>query len=153
ILASSALLVICSSGAAAQTLQMDFVPAGIMPRGLDVVLTRSGNTSQYTGVVANSGEDSISLFALHIDTTSSSDPKTISLSAKISGIPQPYAVAACPGGPVLATSPTDNSVWVISMPSGTVLARVPVGAHPNSIACSQGAAVAAVSNIGDNSLS
>ena len=149
--------VLLARWAAAQTpptLAIQTLSTGLAPLGVDIAATTTGQWT-WTAAVANSGEDSVSLFALNVDLNNPPGPKTIFPLESVSGIPRPYAVAACPNGLVVVTSPADNSISVVQAPGGTVLGRVHVGARPNAVACfARGAmTMAAVSNVGDNSLS
>jgi uncharacterized protein (TIGR03437 family) len=89
----------------------------------------------------------------------------MTLWAKISGIPSPYAIVSTPVvyddplgnarytrcGGFLVTSPASNSVSLIDPVKAAVKGTVKVGPQPYSAACFGGTAV--VSNYGDNSLS
>ena len=142
------------AGAAAapgQRLRIDQLPAGLRPVGIELTFVSSGGT---VFVVANSGEDSLSLFRVQID----SSFRSVSHLRTIRGIPSPFAVSACGSDTAVVTSPSDNSVSFVHLVQGTV-ATVQVGTQPYSALCFQdrsapGAPLrVAVSNFGDSTLS
>src|SRR5579885_2408782 len=114
-IAAVALLFSAATAVRDQVVTPASVPTGRQPLGLAVA---SGTDGQGYAVVANSGDSSISIF--HLNLTS----QTLSLdrATTITGIPSPYGVSACGTGTALVTSPTDNSVRLIQVPSGQVLA-------------------------------
>ena len=151
-------------------LEMVSFPTGLQPLGMDIAYYLPTNrplpyVSPAIAVVANSGENSVSLLNIILDAQGG-----IAIgptATKITGIPSPYAVAACPSQGyqavplqeyVLVSSPSDNSVRVLQIPQGTVVGRVQVGPQPHSVACFQDSSVSStkltgiVSNLGDNSL-
>jgi uncharacterized protein (TIGR03437 family) len=137
------------------------VPVGLKPLGVATgppVCNSSGDW-HLTVVVANSGENSVSIFQLRPDPASPATApyRSVTLSATIQGIPSPYGVARCNSGVLgrdgfLVTSPSANSVSFIDAAKGTVVATVAVGRQPYSAACSLLRDRAFVSNNGDNSL-
>ena len=144
-----AILLAIAAPAAAQ-LRIDAVPTGLQPLGLDIIGTGYA-------VVANSGDDSVSVFALNFDSQNMGAPKTVTPVTVVRGIPSPFAVVACPTSAsltVLVSSPSDNSVRVLRIPDGTILGTVRVGSQPYSVGCSSGSTgiKGVVSNLGDNSL-
>ncbi len=145
------------------------VPTGLQPLGIDIVYPAGGSTNQSAAraIVANSGENSVSILSLRF--TSVLEITFDPIMTKVTGIPSPYAVAACPRVDlkppqyVLVTSPSDNSVRVLQVPEFgapgpvTLVGTLRVGPQPHSIACWTDAVSAprirgVVSNVGDNSL-
>jgi uncharacterized protein (TIGR03437 family) len=113
--------------------------------------------------VANSGDNSVSILRVNNSAPEGWTPViTVRPIQKLEGIPSPYAVAPCPavGPPFLVTSPSDNSVRALLGDSRTstyvVSGSVQVGREPRAIACfadiRTNKLTAAVSNVGDNSL-
>jgi uncharacterized protein (TIGR03437 family) len=141
---------------------MDAYPTGAKPFGVDLVgADDSGIHSSYPAllsvVVANSGEDSISIFRVKLP-RDSHDQFSLELLATVHGIPSAYTVAGCnratTGDKALITSPTDNSVTVVNAADGKLLGKLAVGPQPHAIACfnSNGVYKGAVSNAGDDTL-
>jgi DNA-binding beta-propeller fold protein YncE len=125
------------------SIAVDPFPTGIRPLGVSV---SSGGF--YYVAVANAGDDSISLFQLTSDTATRI--KTLRFVRTIPNIPSPYAVSFCSSGDrFLVSSPFENSVRVIRVPDGAILATIPVGQEPRAVTCFRGIAV---SNAGDNTL-
>ena len=143
-----------AAGAAGQTPRYNSVPTGHQPLGVAASLNQNGNGQRYA-VVANSGDNSVSIFQLNLG----SQGIALSLSATVTGIPSPYAVADCGNGTVLVTSPSDNSVRLIQVSPAKVLGTLKTGSQPYSVACysfrTQSLAFVyrgVVSNLGDSSL-
>jgi len=143
-------------------LRMDAYPTGAKPFGVDLVgADDSGIHSSYPAllsvVVANSGEDSISIFRVKLP-RDSHDQFSLELLATVHGIPSAYAVAGCnratTGDKALITSPTDNSVTVVNAADGKLLGKLAIGHQPHAVACfeSNGVYKGAVSNAGDDTL-
>lgn len=128
---------------------------GLRPVGIDgftVTVTRQSppfvSTTFSYAVVANSGENSVSVFGV------GTPP---SLVQTLTGIPGPYGVAAC-GRLLLVTSPGDNSVSVLRFPdpptgstfaAGSVVGKIGTGRQPYAVACGD---VGVVANFGDSTL-
>lgn len=129
------------------------IPVGRQPLGIDI--SAPFTAERVYVAVANSGDDSVSILALNLGTISA-PAITISTAGKVAGIPSPYAVAACPRGGFLVTSPSENTVRVLSS-LGAVMGTVEVGRQPRSVACFQDSLtrkrMGVVSNFADNSLS
>src|SRR5258708_3249135 len=92
------------------------IQTGLRPLGIDT-MPRSTSFIADTDdvVVANSGENSVSLLTMS-PAPYVGGPRALTITNKITGIPSPYAVAGCPASSqsqALATSPTDNSAWVL----------------------------------------
>jgi uncharacterized protein (TIGR03437 family) len=136
-----------------QGLYLRSVPTGLQPVGVDMLApTTSVDNPAATVVVANSGDDSLSFFSLDFNLS-------LAPAGRVTGIPSPYAVSACPYDgarpPALAalvTSPSDNSVRAVGLAVGTVK----VGREPRAVACFLNPATkglaGVVSNAADNSL-
>jgi len=137
--------------AVGQQLRLDPFPTGLAPLGIDVTASSPQAGGPVYAVVANSGDNSVSIFALNYTGPAPVTPLTV-----VRGIPSPYAVAACgsPEAPVLVTFPSDNSVRVIQVPGGKILGTVQVGSQPYAVSCWQSATgmKGSVSNVGDNSV-
>ena len=142
--------------AAAQAVQLKTVPTGAQPLGIAVTTVLAGpDTKTYT-IVANSGDNSISIFQLSF----ASQNLNLALTTIVTGIPSPYAISECGEGTVLVTSPSDNSVRLIQVPQGRILGTLKTGPQPYSATCyntnaalnSSGTVRAIVSNFGDNTL-
>ena len=110
-------LLLLSVAAVAQlppTLEMRSFSTGLQPMGLDIVYptpnSRGSSYGEAFAVVANSGENSVSILSAF---------STLNPITKVMEIPSPYGVAAClsendlPSQHVLVTSPSDNSVRVL----------------------------------------
>jgi len=176
-----ALWAVFSFTLAAQPIQITSVPTGFKPLGL----TSMGYANPYLFdfgnqpllhrtdylVVANSGDNSVSVFSYNIyDQNLPPQPITV-----IRGIPDPHAViphcgdqtnaGSDPSRPFrfVVTSPSDNSVSVVTVTftvSASVaslnasITRIPVGRQPVSAACflSNGKSIIAVSNYADQSV-
>ena len=133
------------------------IPVGLRPMGIGFALIGSfGNTSA-TAVIANSGENSLSV--LHV---SRPGPVfLVSSSTLISGITSPFEVTcySFASEVVLVTSPSDNSVSLVDAGKGVVAATLKVGSKPYSATCSSPIgspnppSSVYVSNYGDNSVS
>jgi len=111
--------------------------------GVDSFLATTGSAVSLFIAVANSGDNSVSVFA------SGDAPKLVQV---LTGIPAPYGLTVC-GNKLVVTSPSDNSVWVLSVSSSGVLSvagRVPTGAQPIAVSCGLNGAI--VSNVGDSTL-
>ncbi len=135
-------------GAHGQGLRVDRLPTGLRPIGIDIAVFGTGTDVSYVAVVANSGEDSISIFRLQF-------PGSVSPGATIHGIPSPYGVAACGNDKVVVTSPSRNSIYIVQLPEGPVSGPIQVGSQPYSATCfttSLGYR-GIVSNYGDSTLS
>jgi len=143
-------------------LRMDFYPTGAKPFGVALVGVddsgiNSSDPAVLSVVVANSGEDSISIFRVKL-ARDSYDQSSLELVASVRGIPSAYAVAGCnraaTGDKALVTSPTDNSVTVVNAADGKVLGKLAVGPQPHAVACfdSNGVYKGVVSNAGDDTL-
>lgn len=145
------LMVVGLAAAHGQRLRIDQLPTGLRPVGIDITFLSSGDR---VFVIANSGEDSVSLFRVQID----SSFRSVSHLTTIRRIPAPFAVYACGSDIAVVTSPSDNSVSFVHLVQGTV-ATVRVGSQPYSAICfldrsAPGAPLrAAVSNFGDSTLS
>lgn len=136
----AALLASASIPLLGQTIALDSYPTGIKPLGI-------GGSYGYFAV-ANAGDDSVSIFQLLAD--SDTNINSLRFIRTVQGIPGPYAVSGCASGPqVLVSSPADNSVRIIQVPEGAVLATIRVGREPRAVVCYPGVAV---SNAGDNTL-
>jgi uncharacterized protein (TIGR03437 family) len=109
-----------------------------------------GGTSTILVAVANSGEDTVSLY--NTAGRGTGETKRIGLRTTIHGIAGPYGVSFC-GNRLLVTSPSDNSVSVVQIPDGNILGRVAVGSEPRSVNCLTANSPAVVSNVGDSSVS
>ncbi len=132
------------------------VVTGVRPLGMDIAYLYANYAF---AVVANSGENSVSIIGVE---------SILRPIMKLSGIPSPYAVAACPSltsrpedwiGTVLVTSPSDNSVRVLQLrlrdaATVAVAGTLQVGPQPHSIHCflDRRNLYGVVSNAGDNSL-
>jgi len=139
--------VFCSLFAGAQTpasFEVSSAATGVRPVGVKVLAV---SKSPYA-VVANSGENSVSVFGV------SSPPYLVQT---LSGIPGPYGLAAC-GRTILVTSPADNSVSVLTFPEppsgsafapGTLVGKIKTGPQPYAVSCGDFGVVA---NLGDNTL-
>ena len=137
------------------------IPTGLRPMGVDVTHAEFlGSGGREFAVVANSGENSVSILVLSRTTFTASGRLeavvTVAPGGKIEGIPSPYAVAACPSQRlVLVTSPSDNSVRILEFSNqdsvGRIVGTVQTGPQPYSVACSDGN-LGVVSNVGDNTL-
>ncbi len=159
----AALFAMSSAAQPPPPLAISSFPTGLRPMGMVFTyIPLSGFDSgprAARAVVANSGDNSVSFFGL-----TAVPPRTgLTLISVLTGIPSPYAVAACPrfpsGGPVLVTSPSDNSVRVLGAPregSGVVIGRIQTGLQPHSVACSNvllgNINLGVVSNVGDSTL-
>ncbi len=130
-----------SSPLVGQAIAIDSYPTGMKPLGI-------GGATGGTVVVANSGDDSISIFRLLYD--SKTQISSLQFIKTVQGIPGPYAVKGCGGPQVLVVSPADNSVRVIQVPEGALVATIHVGREPRAVACYAGFVV--VSNVGDSTL-
>ena len=150
---------ILASGAAvwAQTVGLNAVPTGLKPLGVDItafdVTTSGETTTQYDAVVANSGDNSVSILGLKGGTVT----PTVTPLTTLTGIPSPYAIASCGGhgALMLITSPSDKSVRVLQLPDGGVVGKLQTGSQPYSAACfydQTGTQKGVVSNLGDNNL-
>ncbi len=150
-LVTATIVVLGATLAAAQNaspIRMDSFPVGLKPLGIDIAF------HSQQAVVANSGENSISI--LRLGTGKGRPAETIR------GIPSPYAVATCPNPEIaLVTSPADNSVTVVpfgdddSPRTGDNLRTIKVGPQPHAVGClydGVGFEEGVVSNVGDNSL-
>ena len=151
---------------AAQPLQITSVPTGLKPLG--IASMNSANPGLFQGtdylVVANSGDNSVSVFSYDMFALFQSLPPTPV--TVIQGIPDPHAVIHHCGDPLfplvpapfrfIVTSPSDNSVSVVQVSSNlsASITRVPVGRQPVSVACfqSNGKSVIAVSNYADQTV-
>ncbi len=120
---------------------IEAIPVGRGPQGVAVAVTE---TIRVWAAVANSGEDSVSLFEFSFASGLSRGV----LSSVVRGIPAPYSVTGCLDG-FLVTSPSANSVSLIrpATGAGTLVATARVGPQPYSASC------LVVSNYGDNSIS
>ncbi|OFV96747.1 MAG: hypothetical protein A3F68_01225 [Acidobacteria bacterium RIFCSPLOWO2_12_FULL_54_10] len=131
-------------------LVMQSFPTGQKPLGVDAV--SFGRT--VWAVVANSGENSVSLFQLK-QSPSNFNFAIVTSSTLIPGIPSPYGVIACnplsDSSLFIVTSPSANSISIVDAEAGKVTATIRVGSLPYSAACSEAGVI--VSNYGDNSLS
>ena len=142
--------------ASAQSVRLDAIPTGLGPVGLAVrglsspIITPTGTERAFV-FVANSRDDSVSIFSLKGD-PAGTILATMQLKKTVRGIPAPYAVSVCGLETVLVTSPLDNSVTLVQVPDGQVLGRVRVGPLPYSAVC-YGNFRGVVSNAGDNTLS
>src|SRR3990167_3272126 len=117
---SGAVALLFAAVAVAQTppILVQTIPAGLKPLGVDLLETSTGfipiNIVEYWAAVANSGDNSVSIFKVSAD---ESNLANISLSSVISGIPSPYAVVAC-SGKLIVTSPSANLVSFIDPVKG-----------------------------------
>ncbi|OFV97284.1 MAG: hypothetical protein A3F68_03240 [Acidobacteria bacterium RIFCSPLOWO2_12_FULL_54_10] len=133
-------------------LRIDSVPTGLRPLG--IAIYPHGDTA--TVVVANSGDNSITIFAWKFNGPAE-------LVTTLRGIPAPNGISFCSGDRLLVTSPSDNSVTVIKggsfyfPESWAVLGTIKVGPQPNAAACVPPnvatSGIGVVSNQGDNTLS
>jgi len=143
----AAFVLLLTTVAGAQTvpaLSFNSVSTGLRPMGLAGFSIPSGSRTSVYAVVANSGDNSLAVYAVG---------QTPNLVQVLTGIPAPYAVASC-GSTILVSSPSDNAVRVFSVStSGTVsvVGRVPTGPQPSAVACFSDSP-GVVSNVGDNSL-
>ncbi|OFW40787.1 MAG: hypothetical protein A3J28_18805 [Acidobacteria bacterium RIFCSPLOWO2_12_FULL_60_22] len=132
-----------------QSIQIFSLPTGRTPMGIAIVgnLGPVREDRKVFVVVANSEEDSVSIF--EILSTFLVQPR-----GKIEGIPRPYGVSSCGSGRAVITSPTQNRITIIQLPEATILGSLQVGARPYSVACFSMASrrTAAVSNFGDSTL-
>ena len=132
-----------------QSVQIFSLPTGLAPIGIDVIGNRgpAREDRRVFVVVANSEEDSVSIF--EILSTLLVQPR-----GKIEGIPRPYGVSSCTGGRAVITSPTQNRITIIQLPEATILGTLQVGARPYSVGCftMEARRIAAVSNFGDSTL-
>jgi uncharacterized protein (TIGR03437 family) len=127
-------------------------PAGVAAGNNGVPALAGGS---YWAAVADSGENSVSLFTLVAPTGYT----RIGPSVVIPGIASPYGVIACDTGDPLipgnlrfiVTSPSANSVSVIDPVQGKVVGSVMVGSGPYSADCAGNNVY--VSNYGDSTLS
>jgi uncharacterized protein (TIGR03437 family) len=141
-------------------LRLDSLPTGLAPLGVAITTaTEVGATHQSYVAIANSGDNSVGV--LRLNDGGFGEFKTLTPLASITGIPGPYAVAACGplvGNPnlVAVTSPSDNSVRVVQLPDGKILGTGRGAAQPYSAACfydvATGGSKLAVSSFGDSSL-
>ncbi len=138
--------------ASAQAIRMDAISTGMQPLGIGVVYL-GGNSQAYVAV-ANSGENSVSIFRVNRDQQDTDKPKTITLLRSVMGIPSPYAVADCPFDMALVTSPMDDSVRLLRVSTGELAGTMKVGPQPYSVSCfqDQTGRKGVVSNRGNNSL-
>jgi len=118
---------------------------------VDITFTGAG----VFAAVANSGENSVSIFQLTLGTSAA----TLRPATTVAGIPAPSGVAFCEQGlsgsaRLLVTSLSDNSVNVVQASQGTILGTIKVGTQPNSVTCRPVGPVfrGVVSNFGDSSL-
>lgn len=127
-----------------QTTRPASFPTGLRPLGVAV----NGNYA----AVANSGDNSVSIFQLNLTPQSAS----LTLAATVTGIPSPYGVFACGSNTFLVTSPSDNSVRLIQAPQGQIVGAAKTGLQPYAAICYKptvgGKFTAAVSNLGDSTL-
>ena len=144
----------------AQAVHLDSVPVGRAPIGVDVARFASPFSAaegRYA-VVANSGDQSVSIFELKGSTIIgdfSILPPTV-----VPQVPTPYAVTRCRMGDqyvedhVLVTSPSDSSVSILRVPDANILGTIHVGPLPYAAVCFSDATgpTAVVSLRGDNSL-
>ena len=151
---------------AAQPLQITSVPTGLKPLGIAAM--NSANPGLFQGmdylVVANSGDNSVSVFSYNMFALFNSLPPTPV--TVIQGIPDPHAVIRHCGDPLfplasppfrfIVTSPSDNSIRVVQVSSNlsASITRIPVGQQPVSVACfqSSGKSIIAVSNYADQTV-
>jgi uncharacterized protein (TIGR03437 family) len=152
-------LVTMAGGQSTQPFLTQIIPVGLKPLGVAAgpPVCNSPADWHLAVVVANSGENSVSVLQLKPDPASPATApyRSVTLLATVQGIPSPYAVVRCtakglPRDGFLVTSPSANSVSFLDAAKGTVVATVPVGRQPYSAACS--GARAFVSNSGDNTL-
>jgi len=151
-LACISLAVLGPAPVSGQELQfrMDAYPTGVRPMGVDLGYA----SNRPVVVVANSGDESVSLFQANY---TSNSVYTLELLATVRGIPSPHAVTFCGWDYVLVTSPTDDSVSLIRVSERRVLGKIRVGPQPYSAICLADnypttSASAVVSNFGDDSL-
>jgi uncharacterized protein (TIGR03437 family) len=126
-----------------------------------------GSARRGFAVVANSGDNSVSIFGPLGTLNAATGTFTLTPLSLVTGVPSPYAVSTCPinsngVASVLVTSPSDNSVRVVvpSIQGGTFSGvgapTVQTGSQPYSVASSGGLRGAngtgIVSNVGDNTL-
>lgn len=152
-------LTFCAAGMLGQELRTDPIPAGPRPLGIDITRHTVPGTDDHVWVaVANNAGNAVSVFELV--------GRALVAATTIQNIPAPYAISACrpgagrasarlrgAGNRILVTSPTEGVVRILQVPEGRVLAVLPVGPEPHSIACVvHEPYIAAVSNAGDNSL-
>ena len=156
----SLLLGLAEAAAQSQTpYSIALVPTGQQPMGI-AITTQSvsgvlGSASRGYAMIANFGDNSVSIFGPLGTRNAATGEFTLPQSSVITGIPSPYAISTCPidnnlNAAVLVTSPSTNSVRLFS---GTA---VPTGSQPYAVICTGGLGGAAgkgvVSNVGDNSL-
>ena len=130
-------------------LSVQALSAGLRPMGIST-LGPTTSPSQILVVVANSGENSVSVLEI-TPSRFYPDFSVLASSTQISGVPSPYGVTGCGVGVFVATSPADNSISFVNAREGTVKATVTVGSQPYSAACF-GSNVF-VSNYGDSTVS
>ncbi len=161
LLRSAAVLILLTAGGTAgqslRPLRIEAVPVGLRPLGVDITTLGSPQKGDYRifGAVANSGDDSVSVFELKPDLN---DPQnwqeTIAPIRTLQRVPAPFAVVGCGVGQLLVTSPSANSLSLVRVPEGTLVATITVGPQPYSAACyaDRDGIKAVVSNLADNSL-
>lgn len=149
--------------------RLDAYSTGARPFGVDLVgaqpigtlLDRTTGAPSLSIVVANSAEDSVSIFRVRNSRPSMWDREnqfSLELAATVRGIAAPYGVAGCNSGDgsdtALVTSPADGSLTVLSVPDGKTLGKLAVGPQPRAVACfsTGGSYKGVVSNTGDDSL-
>ena len=149
LLASCFLLLLASSGWTQIAVPFS-VPTGLRPLGVAGINTGSASYA----AVANSGDNSVSIFQLN-----PAPQNPLTLLVTVTGIPSPYGVFECFDGTrsaVLVTSPSENSVRLISVPQGQVLGTMKTGAQPYSAVCYNSRYPtrnhAVVSNLGDSTI-
>ncbi len=148
-----------------QALRLDPTPVRPGPLGVDITEIRGtvGRGPVYAAV-ANSADNSVSVVELKFD---SDTKKNIIPVTTVAGVPGPFAVSACRisagsvsatlaglGEKVLVTSPSDNSITVLQIPQGSILAKIHTGPQPYAAGCfwDDTGPKGVVSNLGDNTL-
>jgi hypothetical protein len=74
-----------------QAVRLDPVPTGVEPVGIDI----SATTTDFFPVVANSGDNSVSVFRLTSLPGRNAMPKMLTPVVTVRGIPGPYSIASC----------------------------------------------------------
>lgn len=119
------LSLLCSMAAVAQrapAYSVSAVATGSRPMGIAITAVQvsavMGSVRQAFAVVANSGDNSLSVFG-PLGTKDASGALTLTALSPVTQVPSPYAAATCPFSstdglaPVLVTSPADNAVRVL----------------------------------------
>jgi uncharacterized protein (TIGR03437 family) len=136
-------------------------PTGHRPIGMDLQVFHESLDDRALVAVANSGDNSVSLFDLARD--GETGRPTLALKKVVREVPSPYGVSFCQNSvsegniqtldPLLVvTSPITNAVVMVDTVQARVLSVIEVGPEPYSVRC-LGNGRAIVSNFGDSTLS